>query len=355
VRRRVAFVLPSLALGGAERIATSLIGALDRTRFEPVLVALSAEGPLAHSLAGDVRVVDLGRARLRGALPALVRGLRGVRADVVVSTLGYLNLALLAVRPLLPAATRIVVREANTPSLALPHAPYALATRLGYRLLYPTADAVLCQHRGTLAEMAELFAVAPARLHELANPVDEDALRAAAAMRSAAGPGVRLVAAGRLTRQKGYDRLIPLLAELAPSTTLTIFGDGPERGALETLAHQPAVRGRVRLAGTADPLAPELAAADACVLASRWEGLPNVALEALACGTPVIATPECGGLAALARAGAVTIAPWRAPFRDALAAVEPTPGGVRPRPSLLPAEFRLAAVTRAFEAVLESL
>jgi glycosyltransferase involved in cell wall biosynthesis len=351
--RRIAFVLPSLALGGAERVVVMLLGALDRQRFIPSLVAFEAGGPLAAMVPADVETIGLERARLRAALPALPGALRRLRADVVVSTLGYVNLALLAARPLLPARTRIVVREANTPSLALPHAPHPFATRIGYRMLYPGADAVLCQHRGTLAEMAAHFRVAPERLHLIPNPVDEAALRAAAqgAQRSAEGP--HLVAAGRLTRQKGYDRLIPLMAEL-PSASLAIYGEGPDRGALEALAAVPAVAGRVRIAGAIDPLAPALASADACVLASRWEGLPNVALEALACGTPVVATPECGGLAELERAGAVTVAPWGAAFRDALAAVVPDPAP-RPRPSLLPPQFRLEAVARAFEAVLDSL
>ena len=352
--RRVAVVLPSLAMGGAERVAVALLGALNRARYAPALVAFEASGPLAAAVPADVELIGLGHARLRAALPALLRALRRLRAEVVLSTLGYVNLALLAARPLLPATARIVVREANTPSLALPNAPHPFATRIGYRMLYPSADAVLCQHRGTLAEMAARFRVAPERLHLIPNPVDEDALRGAARGARRTGDGPHLVAAGRLARQKGYDRLIPLMAEIK-SAKLTIYGDGPERGALEALAAAPAVAGRVRIAGTADPLAPELAAADACVLASRWEGLPNVALEALACGTPVVATSECGGLVELESAGAVTIAPWGPAFRDALAAVVPDPATPRPRPSLLPPRFRLEAVARAFEAVLESL
>ena len=88
--------------------------------------------------------------------------------------------------------------------------------------------------------------------------------------------------AGRLVKVKGFDLLIGALALLHDTQVrLTILGAGPLRASLERLAHTKGVAGRVRFAGfQANPYT-WFARADAFVLSSRYEGLPNVVLEAL--------------------------------------------------------------------------
>ena len=76
---------------------------------------------------------------------------------------------------------------------------------------------------------------------------------------------------------------------------LTLLGEGPLRPELERLAQQSGVADRVHFVGFQKNPYPFFAQADAFVLSSRYEGFPNVVLEALACGTPVIATPAPGG------------------------------------------------------------
>ncbi len=346
----IAFVLPSFAAGGAERVAINLAASLDRERFAPMLIVLSAEGALAEAVPPGLPVVALGRPRLRRALPTLLATLRRRRPSVVVSTLGYVSLGLLALRAALPRGTRIVVREANLPSLSLPNAPYPAATRLSYRLLYRRADLVLCSSARMAAEFRARFAVPEARLRTLPNPVDERAIRAAAAQPlRAPGAGPRFVAAGRLTRQKGFDLLIDWFRDLPGASCLTILGTGHDEIALRRQASSLGLEDRVRFAGqVANPWA-AMAGADAFVLPSRWEGLPNVVLEALASGTPVIATPESGGIAEIAEAappGAVTVAAPGPPFVAAMRAVAPARPD-RLRESLLPARYRVASVAAA--------
>ena len=177
----VVFVLPGLAGGGAERVVLTLAGALDRDRFAPELVVINGAGPLAAAVPAGIPLHDLGRRRLRQAIPALVRRLRRLRPAAIVSTLGHVNLALLALRPVLPPATRIILREANTPSRSLWAQPWPGLFRVLYRRLYPRADAIVCPSRLIARELAGDFGVPKARLHVLANPVDMTAIRAAAA------------------------------------------------------------------------------------------------------------------------------------------------------------------------------
>jgi glycosyltransferase involved in cell wall biosynthesis len=104
-----------------------------------------------------------------------------------------------------------------------------------------------------------------------------------------------LLSVGHLIERKGHDRVIAALAKL-PRHCLLIAGDGPERAALETLAAAQGVADRVRFMGSVPhhALARVYSAADALVLASSREGWPNVLLEAMACGTPVVASNVWG-------------------------------------------------------------
>ena len=355
---RVAFVLPSFAGGGAERVILTFLRRLDRARFDPAMIVFDARGPLADLVPGDVAVHDLAQPRLRHAMPSLIRLLRRLDPLLIVSTLGYVNLALLAARPLLPRRARLIVREANLPAQSLSTVPHPGLMRAAYRLLYPRADAIICGAQVVADSLTSDFGARPQQLRLLFNPVDEAALRMAATTpQREPGPGLRFVAAGRLTVQKGFDRLLDMMAGLAPETRLTILGDGPDRAALEARAAGLGLGARVSFAGFDWSPWARYAGADAFLLPSRWEGMPNAALEALAVGTRVIGCPEAGGIgeiAALAPAGAVTIATAGPAFVAALhAAAVDAPATIRP--SLLPRQFQIAPAARAFEALLETM
>jgi glycosyltransferase involved in cell wall biosynthesis len=100
---------------------------------------------------------------------------------------------------------------------------------------------------------------------------------------------------GLLIERKGHHHIIQALASL-PDTDLLIVGDGPERVALERLANTCGVADRVRFLGLVEQsqLAHVYSAMDALVLASSREGWANVLLEAMACGTPVVASSVWG-------------------------------------------------------------
>jgi glycosyltransferase involved in cell wall biosynthesis len=104
-----------------------------------------------------------------------------------------------------------------------------------------------------------------------------------------------LLSVGHLIVRKGHDRVIRALVEL-PEFELMIVGDGPERAALLRLAAVLNVADRVHLVGSVVQAKLPLyySAAEALILASSREGWANVLLEAMACGTPVIASPISG-------------------------------------------------------------
>ena len=154
----------------------------------------------------------------------------------------------------------------------------------------------------------------------IANGIDAERFRgrAEAALREVRGelagrielPGggrpSTLIAAGRMTRQKGFDLLLealPAVVARHPGVLLLIAGEGPERPALEARAERLRLTDRVRFLGARDDLASLFAAADGFVLPSRSEGSPYVLLEAMAAGLPIVAA-ETGGVADMLGGGA---------------------------------------------------
>jgi glycosyltransferase involved in cell wall biosynthesis len=352
-KKSIAFVLPDFEAGGAQRVLITIANALDRKRFVPSILVLNDRGPWRAMVANDIAVTAIGRARLRHGLWALRSAMRRTAPDVVISTIGYLNLGVLLARP---PKSRVCVRESNMPGRGHKSPFVRTAERVAYAMLYRRANSVISPGSLIADELIRDYYVPRHLIHVVPNPVDEAALRAAAARpHRRSGGGARFVAVGRLSRQKGYDRLFEELASSAVDFHIAIFGEGEERTSLTHRLQTLKLADRVALAGFDPNPAPWIAGADALLLPSRWEGLPNVALEALACGTPVIATPEAGDIeeiARLAKAGAVKLGAMGPDFIAAMATV-PKNAEMRLRDSLLPDEFRLASVVAAYENLLE--
>lgn len=345
----VVALLPSFAGGGAERVTITLMNGLDRRLFRPVIVALDGSGPLRDRVEPDVLVHVLGSPRISRAMGEVVRTIRAMRPRAVLSTFAHLNLPLLAAKPFLGGA-RLVLREANLPRLNAERFAAPWLVRLGYAILYRHADIVLATSQRMCEELQSL-GVPSSRTSLLPNPVDVPALRRdAQCPERLPGEGLRVVAVGRLTHEKGFDRLVTAFRTLPPNSRCLIFGEGPERGRLEERIAGVGLGERIELRGFVSRPGPWIAGADVLVMPSRLEGMPNAALEALALGTPVIATPEAGGLVELETG--VTIAEAGTPLADAMrrAVVKESPGS-----SLLPARFEREVVLRQFCGLLAAL
>lgn len=339
----------------------TLMNGLNRARFEPVLLALDDRGPLRTQIAHDIPVHHMNGCRVSRALPGLYKNIRDMAPDIVISTLTHMNISTLALRPLFPR-TRFVVREAAMPSRILKAKPsIAWIIMLGYRLLYPWANLVIVPSCAIMEDFLHLGV--PVKNHALlCNPADETRLRNAATLThdgdSPRENTVRFVAAGRLFPAKGFDRLIEALPDLRMGYNwhLTILGHGPDREKLEGMIRDRNLSDRVSLPGFLENPWTSYAGADCFLLPSRSEGLPNVALESLACGTPVIAMHEAGGItdiAPCAAPGAVTVAPDMEAFLRAMEKITPQQKSAL-SPSLLPSEFKLENVISAFSDMLEN-
>lgn len=354
-RRTVAFVIPSLGGGGAERVTLNYLANLDDCRLRPVLITFEASRQQLSAVPPHIEHVNLGQARLRAAVPALFRHLYRLRPQIIYSTIQHANVAVLALRFFMLWWPKVIIREPNLPSRQLPVLNFSKILFAAYRILYPRADKIVAPSQQIIAELIQGFRIEPARTKTLANPVSVDLIRKMASpVLRLQGEGLRLVSAGSLTVQKGFDRLLRSFAVLPADSHLTILGAGPLLKELRDLAVELGCQDRVSFAGFVENPWPYFAGADAFLLASKWEGMPNVTLEALACGVPVVGSREAGGLTEVAAetgAGSVSLAEPGVEMNEAVANI--TRNDARAlRPSLLPERFHERVAAKALAEIL---
>jgi len=295
----VLFATPMLDRGGPDRVLFEIINTIDRRRFAPHVMVSQRDGYYLGKLPADVPVHFLEGSRNYPVFSAL-RHVRALKPDIVLGTLRMV-LTLGAIAPFLPRSTRLVLRPASPVSAdfeaLIKIAP--LKQRIARRFVISTlrrADAVVCQSWAMQTDLNKLFGTS-SNLHVVANPIDVHAVAKASSSMVTLKGAPALVSCGRLVPLKAYEVLLesmPALRARHPDVHLTILGDGPERERLERLVEKLGLAKTVTLAGYTKEPWPLLRAADLFVLTSRYDAFCNAALEALACGTPVVLT-DCPG------------------------------------------------------------
>ncbi len=299
LQKRLAIFLPSFAGGGAEKSMLTLAQGLAGRGHAVDLVVARAEGPYKGAVDQRVRVVDLKVSRVLLSVPRLVRYLRAARPSALLSTLDYANVVALWAHRLARVPTRVIVLEQNTISISSQQSPQ-WRQRIMPRLLrrfYPWADHIVGNSRGVVDDLMHIMGLPRARIHLIHNPVVTAALREMSKVGPphpwlAAGQPPFVLAVGRLTPQKDFATLIRAFADVRRSrpVRLMILGEGAHRLELETLVNRLNLESDISLPGFVENPYAYMAHAAAFVLSSRWEGLPTVLIEALSCGTRVIAT-----------------------------------------------------------------
>jgi glycosyltransferase involved in cell wall biosynthesis len=285
---RVVHVIGRMPGHGTQRQLVGMLQSAHMLSWDATLAVLRAGDPLSKEVADSgVPVVEFtghdGDPRRLVWLRRLLDD-----TDVVHSSLWGAN-----VYGRLVAATRrqrpaVVISERSVEEFRPP------AKRRVDRALRRWTEEYIANSNDVAAFVARAHGVPADRVTVIRNGIDRSIFFPDRAPRARDGPA-RLGAVGRLIPEKGLDVLLaamPKIVAIQP-VELTVVGDGPERSALEHRAHGLPVVFSGYIGAPSD-IASFLQNLDLFIMPSRWEGLPNALLEALACGVPVVATDVPG-------------------------------------------------------------
>jgi glycosyltransferase involved in cell wall biosynthesis len=295
----IAFFLPNLEGGGAERSVLQVASALLERGHPVELVLANKSGPYVEHIPANMPVYDFGKENTIKSLPSLRKYLATNKPRCVLGALEKANVTLqlatigLARKPKVIVSIRNSLGEENS---VLTGRKDRLLLKLA-KFLYPKASGIHAVSKGVATQTAQFLNIPIDRITVIYNPVINESLLAAAQ-----GPETDLwlqpanetiVAAGRLNHQKDFSTLLrafQLVKKGGHPAKLIIFGEGELRTQLETEVYELGLDEDVRLPGFAQNPFPHFRAARMFVLSSRYEGLPGVLIQAMACGAPVVAT-----------------------------------------------------------------
>ena len=300
---KITFFLPNLEGGGAEKTVVRLLKGLNKEVFQLSLLLGKKKGPLLEEVPKEVIVEELNVSNIRYAFFKLINYFKKNKPAIFISFLSHANVISILSKIFSREKTKIIVSERTTFTLT-PEITKTLQNKILASLFlkplvkftYPLADAIVCVSKGVAKDLSN-FLGSDRKIKVIYNPIVSDELF------SLAKEPVNhpwfiekkipiILAVGRLTKAKDYPTLLKAFALISQKKKcrLVILGEGEERKNLEQLISNLNISKNVALLGFQKNPYKYMQKSSVFVLSSKREGFPNVLVEAMACGLPVIST-----------------------------------------------------------------
>jgi len=292
MKKKVFFVLSSFSAGGAERVFWLLCQAFDKTKYDVTIVLLNTKNNAFDLKLPQVRVIDLNTIKASSSFLPLFKLLGTEKPFAVYSTGGHINF-LVSLVSLFVKIPINIARSTNIPNeriifLNLKSRLISRLTTLAFRRF----DYLVCQSAEMLNAWKLKDVIDPARLLVIPNPVAKTNIL----NRGDLFKEKRLLIVAKLSAVKGHLRLLNVMSNLSEEYHLTIAGgDGGLMGQVKSRIKQLSLQNRVTMMGEVDNVTQLMSQYSVLVLSSFTEGFPNVVLESLSVGTPVV-TFKVGGV-----------------------------------------------------------
>jgi len=298
-KRKILFVMTKLHSGGGERVMVDLMNYLVSYGHTVYLMVMKKEGMYTAEISPEIITIDLNTNRFVGMFWKLVRFLKKERPDIIFSSYIHLNPLIIAANYLSRAKAKTVIRVGIPLSIVFKKFSsfkdkYILTFLT--RILYRGADTIIAVSKGIADDVVFVTGVDRQIIEVFYSPKNIDSIRNRSEeyvpkiFNERTGPFILCV--GRLVPQKDGQTLIEAFELFRQKNIghLIIVGDGSERKRLEKLVSDKNISEYVSFEGNQNNPYAYMKNADVFVLSSRWEGLPNVLIEALICGVPIVAT-----------------------------------------------------------------
>lgn len=291
-KKKIFFILPSLGAGGAERVLSYIAQQLNNQQFNVKLIILGFEKDAVYNV-NSVDVLYLNKVRLIDSLGTLFKLLTTEKPDIVVSSIGHVNVAM-GFFSLLFKKIKFVGREASVVSVMKKYSnTNSNVVTLLMRFIYPKLSAVVCQSDDMKKDLINVFGLNSKKLFLIHNPITNTRI---ISNRSINKNNVQFVTVGRLSEEKGYLRILSGLSKIQNyNFHYTIIGSGPYEEQIKKKATQLRLDDKVTFISFSSNVFEEYSKSDYFLQGSYVEGFPNGLLESCTVGTPVIAFNVPGG------------------------------------------------------------
>lgn len=292
--KKVYFVLSHLRAGGSERVFWILSQYFDKSVYDVSLVLLDSRKPFFSTDLEGVRIINLNSVRASNSFFKLRKLIKEEKPFAVFTTGGHINTLLFCIS-LFVYIPKLIGRESNVMDVM---------TKLGglkekfwdlfLPITYRRFDIAVCQSLEIKHSLANHYNIPKRKLIVIPNPVLSSEIH----VEKPPKEEKRIVIVARLAIEKGIFRLLHILKRLPETYSLTIAGEGPLRKAIIKEINNLKLGSRVKIAGVVPNVTELIASHNLLVLSSITEGLPNVVLESLSVGIPVVAF-RVGGIQAV--------------------------------------------------------
>jgi len=309
-KKKIAFLLPNMRGGGAERVALLLSEQFIKNDLDVYFILMQESGELMSIINPKCKIISLNKIRFRSVYFDIVKSLKKNNIDIVISYMWPLT-AIAPLVKILIKDIKVIIGEQAVITEQYSGFVQRLILKATSFFSYRIADALIASSDGVKRDMAKLSWLNKSRIKLIYNPAEinefnklpvnifndvENSWRVP--------KGNRFITVGTLKYQKNHELLIKAFAKSSINNSeLKIVGSGELHDSLSDLIHELRVSDRIELVGFKLDPTPYYLTADIFVLSSRYEGFALVIVEALAAGLEIISVDCPSGPAEILEAG----------------------------------------------------
>jgi glycosyltransferase involved in cell wall biosynthesis len=299
MKKKIFLIVGSLGAGGSERVYWLLSQYFNKAGYAVSVVFLNANEQCFSTGIAGIQFIDLKTIKASRSFFKLYNLLKTEKPYAVFSTTDHINI-LTAMVAFFLKVPNLIARASNNPQqMKQFYGSKARFYNFFTRFFFTRFNFIVCQSDEMKQSISKIYGVGPEKLKVIPNPV----LQPLIVKDKVCNPTQkRLIVVARLMPEKGLFRLLEIMNELPENYTLTIAGDGPLMAALKADVSLRRLDERVTFLGEVNEVSARIIQHDLMVLSSFTEGFPNVVLEALVTGVPVIAF-RVGGIKELIKDG----------------------------------------------------